>query len=104
LIKCHPHSRGVSELWEQRKVDSRDWRCRIANRAMRMVYQLVAGGQVWRGKGVDRQYLLGKLQEFHRLHKSPPEQSVRDMNEAIAWLPKSAYAAEAEPLSELAYG
>jgi hypothetical protein len=66
LIKCHPYYRGIAELWKQQKVDPRDRCCRIANRAMRMVYQLVAGRQVWRGKGVDREYLLAKLQEFHR--------------------------------------
>jgi transposase len=102
LIKCHPYYRGISELWKQQKVDPRDRRCRIANRAMRMVYQLVAGRQVWRGKGVDREYLLAKLQEFHRLHKTPLDQAIRDLHEAFAWLPKSAYAAEAEPLAELA--
>jgi hypothetical protein len=102
LIKCHPYYRGLSELWKQQKVDPRDRRCRIANRAMRMVYQLVGGRQLWRGKGVDREYLLAKLQEFHRVHKTPIEQSIRDMNEAFAWLPKSAYATEAKPLAELA--
>ena len=102
LIKCHPHYRGLSALWAQQKVDPRDRRCRIANRAMRMVYQLVGGRQVWRGEGVDREYLLAKLQEFHRLHHTPIEQAIRDLNEAFAWLPKSAYAAEAKPLAELA--
>jgi transposase len=102
LIKCHPHYRGLSELWKHQKVDPRDRRCRIANRAMRMVYQLVGGRQLWRGKGVDREYLLAKLQEFHRLHKTPIDQSIRDMNEAFAWLPKSAYASEAKPLADLA--
>jgi len=102
LIKCHAYYRGLSELWKQRKVDPRDRRCRIANRAMRMVYQLVGGRQVWRRKGVDREYLLAKLQEFHRVHKTPIEQSIRDMNEAFRWLPQSAYAAEAKPLEELA--
>jgi transposase len=102
LIKCHAYYRGLSELWKQQKVDPRDRRCRIANRAMRMVYQLVGGRQVWRGKGVDREYLLAKLQEFHRDHKTPIEQSVRDMKEAFTWLPQSAYAAEAKPLEELA--
>ena len=102
LIKCHPYYRGLSALWMRQKVDPRDRRCRIANRAMRMVYQLVGGRQVWRGKGVDREYLLAKLQEFHRLHKTPLEQAVRDMNEAFAHLPSSAYAAEARPLEELA--
>jgi transposase len=102
LIKCHPYYRGLSALWKQQKVDPRDRRCRIANRAMRMVYQLVGGRQLWRGKGVDREYLLAKLQEFHRLHKTPVDQTIRDLNEAFAWLPKSAYPAEAKPLAELA--
>lgn len=101
LIKCHPYYRGVSALWAQRKVDPRDRRCRIANRAMRMVYQLVGGRQVWRGHGVDREYLLAKLQEFHRVHHTPIEQSIRDLQEAFRWLPCSAYAEEAKPLMQL---
>ena len=100
LIKCHPYYRGLSALWTQHKVDPRDRRCRIANRAMRMVYQLVGGRQVWRGRGVDREYLLAKLQEFHRVHQTPIEQAIRDLHEAFAWLPKSAYADEAKPLAE----
>jgi transposase len=101
LIKCHPYYRGLSALWTQQNVDPRDRRCRIANRAMRMVYQLVGGRQVWRGQGVDREYLLAKLQEFHRLHHTPINESIRDLNEAFAWLPKSAYVAEAKPLIDL---
>ncbi len=103
LIKCHAYYRGLSELWKQQKVDPRDRRCRIANRAMRMVYQLVGGRQVWRGKGVDCETLLAKLQDLHHVHKTPIEQSIRDMNEAFAWLPKSIYTAEAKPLEELAH-
>jgi transposase len=99
LIKCHSYYRGLAALWSQQKIDPRDRRCRIANRAMRMVYQLVGGRQVWRGRGVNREYLLTKLQEFHREHKTPIEQSIRDLHEAFVWLPKSAYAAEAEPLA-----
>lgn len=102
LIKCHPYYRGLSALWMQQKVDPRDRRCRIANRAMRMVYQLVGGRQLWRGKGVNREYLLAKLQEFHRVQKTPLDQAIRDLHEAFAWLPKSAYAEEAQPLAELA--
>jgi len=68
---------------------------------MRMVFQLVSGRQVWRGKGVDREYLLAKLREFHRLHHTPIEQVVADMNEAFHWLPQSTHASEAKPLEEL---
>jgi len=101
LIKCHPYYRGLSGCWAQQRVDPRDRRCRIANRAIRMVFQIVGGRQLWRGKGVDREYLLAKLQEFHRVHGTPIEQSVRDLHEAFTWLPKSAYAEEAKPLAQL---
>ena len=102
LIKCHPYYRGLSALWTQQKVDPRDRHCRIANRAMRMIYQLVGGRQVWRGKGVDRECVLAKLQEFHRLHNSPLDQTIRDLEAACAWLPKSTHAEEAKPLAKWA--
>ncbi len=66
-----------------------------------MTYQLVGGRQVWRGKGVDREYVLAKLQEFHRLHATPLDQTIRDLEAAYAWLPKSTYAEEAQPLAQL---
>lgn len=107
LIKCHPYYRGLSAFWGLQKVDPRDRRCRIANRRVpacgwRMVYQLVGGRQVWRGKGVHQEYLLNKLREFHQNHHSPIEQSIRDLHEAFAWLPKESYADEAKPLAEVA--
>lgn len=102
LIKCHPYYRGLSALWAQQKVDPRDRRCRVANRAMRMVFQIVSGGKLWRGKGVNREYLLFKLREFHRIHKTSLETCIADLHEAAKWLPKSAYASEAKPLVALA--
>jgi len=102
LLKCHPHYRGLAALWAQQKVHPRDRRCRIANRAMRMVYQLVGGRQVWHGHGIDRDYLLSKLQKFHAEHDTPLDRVIGDLNEAFAWLPKSTYAAEAKPLAVLA--
>lgn len=103
LIKCHPYYRGLSALWTQQHIDPRDRRCRVANRAMRMVYQLVGGRQVWRGRGVDREYLLLKLQEFHRLHDTPITEALRDLHEAFVWLPKAEHAAEAKPLAKLVH-
>jgi hypothetical protein len=102
LIKCHGYYRGLSRLWQTQKVDPRDRRCRVANRAMRMIFQIVGGRQVWRGKGIDREYILYKLREFHRAHHTPLEQTVVDLNEAFVWLPKSTHASEAKPLVEMA--
>lgn len=102
LIKCHPYYRGLSSFWEKQKVDPRDRHCRIANRAMRMVFQLVSGRQVWSGKSVDREAILSKLREFHRDHHSDLDRMFADLHNAFAWLPKSTYASEAKPLQELA--
>ena len=102
LIKCNAHYRGLSALWAQQKVDPRDRRCRIANRAMRMVFQLVGGRQVWRGHGIKREYMLSKIREFHRDHSTPLDQTIRDMNFALNWLPKPTYEEEAQPLIDMA--
>ena len=67
-----------------------------------MVFQIVSGRQVWRGKSIDREAILYKLREFHRAHLTPIEQAVVDLNEAFNWLPKSAYGTEAKPLAEIA--
>ena len=69
---------------------------------MRMVFQIVGGRQLWRGRGVDREYLFSKLQTFHAGHSVPITRSVAELSEAFAWLPKSSHAAEAVPLAELA--
>ena len=74
----------------------------MANRANRMVFQIVSGRQVWRGKGIDRESMLFKLREFHRLHGTPLDETVADMHAAFEWLPKATYAEEAKPLAELA--
>ncbi len=102
LIKCHSYYRGLAAIWAKRNVTVVDRQVRMANRANRMIYQVVSGRQVWRGKEVDREYLLFKLREFHRTRGTSLKQTVVDMNEAFAWLPKSTYAAEAEPIAELA--
>lgn len=102
LIKCHPFYRGLAAVWKLRGIATADRQCRMANRANRMVFQIVSGRQVWRGKGIDREYLLWKLREFHRLHGTPLDETVADMNAAFEWLPTATYAEEAKPLAELA--
>lgn len=102
LIKCHPYYRGMAALMAAQKVTPLDRQSRIANRAMRMVFQLVGGAQVWRGKGVDQEYILEKLREFHRMHSTPMDIVIGQLYEAVHWLPKSTYASEAKPMQEFA--
>lgn len=99
LIKCNAYYRGKSELWKQRGVDSRDIRCRVANRAVRTIFQMVSGRKLYHHPSrLDRGYVLDKLLNFHNEHGSPPHQTLRDIQNATAQIPKHEYSAEAVPL------
>lgn len=102
LVKCNAYYRGKSELWKQRGVDPRDIRCRVANRATRTVFQMVSGRRLYdHPSRLDRQYVLDKLLAFHSEHGTPPDEILRDLQEAVAQIPPSQRAAEAEPLRKI---
>lgn len=99
LLKCNAHFRGKAQLWKQQGVDARDIRARIANRATRVVFQMVSGGQVFRHpSGLDRHYLMDKLTEFCREHQMTPDRTLNVLTHAAEQLPKSAQASEASRL------
>lgn len=99
LIKCNAHFRGKSALWKQRGVDARDIRCRVANRAVRTVFQMVSGRRLYHHPSrLDRRYVLDKLLDFHQKHHTPPHEILRDMQHAADQIPKHEQAAEAVPL------
>jgi transposase len=99
LIKCNVHYRGKFQFWKQRRVDSRDIRCRIANRAVRPVFQMVSGGKLYRHPSrLDRGYVLDKLLAFYRAHQTPPHEIVDDLKQAARQIPKPDRLEEAAPL------
>ena len=101
LVKCNAHFRGKFQLWKRQGVDSRDIRCRVANRAVRSVFQMVSGRRLYRHPGrLDRLYVLDKLLVFHREHGTPPHEILRDLNRAAAQIPNHEHAAEAVPLQQ----
>jgi transposase len=104
LIKCNAHFRGMSELWKRQGVDARDIRCRVANRAVRTVFQMVSGRQLYHHPSrLDRDYVLDKLLEFHQEHHTPPHEILRDLKRAAEQIPKHEQTAEAVPLRERYY-
>jgi transposase len=99
LIKCNTHFRCKFELWKQRGVDHRDIRCRVANRAMRSVFQLVSGRRLYHhASRLDRDYVLDKLLEFHQHHQTPPHEILRDLKLAADQIPPHEQPAETAPL------
>jgi len=99
LIKCNAHFHGKFEFWKQRGVDSRDIRCRVANRAARTVFQMVSGRRLYHHPSrLDRCYVLDKLLDFHQQRNTPPHLILRSLNCAAAQIPKQQREAEAAPL------
>lgn len=98
LIKCHGYYRGRAELMRSKKVATRDIECRIANRANRMVFQLVGGKQVWRGHGVNRDYLLRKLMLFEQSRQTDVSRIASDLTAAAMHLRGAVAQAEARQL------
>lgn len=99
LIKCNNYFHGKFLLWKKQGVDSRDIRCRVANRATRTVFQMVSGRQLYRHPSrLDRGYVLDKLLAFFREHDTPPHEILRDLRQAAEQIPRRDYATEAVPL------
>jgi transposase len=99
LLKCNAHYRAKFQLWKQQRVNARDIRCRIANRAVRPIFRMVSGGELYHHPSrLDRSYVMEKLLTFHRDHNTPPHEIVRDLQQAAKQIPKHAYAEEAGPL------
>jgi transposase len=101
LIKCNEYWRGKYHYWKSQGHDPRDLRCRVANRITRTVFQMIAGRKLFQhASRLDRGYVLNKLLDFHREHKSPMDVVLADLKAATDQLPIKDYADEAIPLLE----
>ena len=102
LIKCNEYWRGKYQYWKSQGHDPRDLRCRVANRVTRTVFQMVAGKKLFKHSSrLDRGYVLNKLLDFHREHKSPMDVVLADLKAATDQLPIKDYADEAKPLLDV---
>jgi transposase len=99
LLRCNAHFRGLGESWRAAGDHRRAIVVRAAKRFCRIAYALVAGRRVYRHPSCrDRHYILEKLGMFYHDHETISEQVLRDLHEAVSWLPPGDYAAEAERL------
>jgi transposase len=101
LVCCNQHFNLLGHHWKAAGKDPRDVRIRVANRFCRISLQMVAGRQVFRHPGLQgRHYILDKLIAFHRQHETSGPELLRDLQAAVAQLPRPEYQAEAGPLHE----
>jgi hypothetical protein len=101
LICCNHHFNILGHHWKAAGKDPRDVRIRVANRFNRIAFHMVAGRQVFRHPCLQgRHYILDKLTAFHREHETAGPELLRDLEAAVAQLPRTEYLAEARPLHE----
>jgi transposase len=98
LLLCNASFRRLGQRWHAQGVDPRIRHVRVAKRFSRIAYQMVAGRQVFRHPSCQKRHkILEKLSTFHSDHDTPIDQLLRDLKAAAVWVPRSEYAAEAEP-------
>jgi transposase len=101
LLSCHPYFRALAESWRRAGDDPRRIVVKVAHRLCRILYQIVAGRQVFcHPQYKERHYILDKLLAFHEEHGSAAAAILADLEAASPHLPRGAYAAEAAPLRE----
>jgi transposase len=99
LVRCNDHFRASAARWLGQKKDKRDIRVRVADRFCRIAFQVVAGDQGLRHPCLQkRHYVVKKLIHFYDEHNIDIEETKSDLDAAVAHLPCSEYASEAEPL------
>jgi hypothetical protein len=104
LIKCNPHFRGLAGLWKSQGKDARDSRVKVACRFCRILYQIVAGRQVFAHPGQRRRdYILRKLIAFHQDYATAIPVVLTQLQKAIEQLPRNSHKEEAQSLSAELY-
>jgi hypothetical protein len=101
LIKCNEHFAVLAAGWRLRGKDARSVRVQVAGRFCRIAYQMVAGRMIFRHPCTQqRDYILDKLIRFSLEHRTVPDQLSRNLDVAVAQLPRAAHREEAAPLAE----
>jgi transposase len=101
LVTCNEHFGSLNKKWREAGKDARDIRVKVACRFSRILYQMVAGSQGYHHpSGRHRHYVLDKLIKFHNDHSSEITIINRDLEIAVAQLPRAERGVEAAPLAE----
>ena len=101
LIKYNEHFRVLAAGWRLKGKDPRDTHVKVASRFCRIAYHMVAGGKTYRHPcSQQRDYIIQKLIRFSIEHAIETDRLLRNLDAAVARLPRSAHREEAAPLAE----
>jgi transposase len=101
LLTSNRWFKQLSASWTATGRDPRWRRVKVASRLCRILYEMVAGQQVFcHPKYQGRHYLLKKLATFHQEHGSDAATLGADLEAAVSQLPAAAYVVEARQLRQ----
>lgn len=101
LINHNDHFRVLATGWRLQGKDPRDTHVKVAGRFCRIAYHVVAGATTYRHPcSQQRDYVIQKLIRFSMEHDIASDQLLRNLDAAVARLPRSAHREEAAPLAE----
>jgi transposase len=99
LVTCNHHFRARADQWRRLDKDPRWIRVKIAKTFSRLAFAMIAGRRLFAHRCCQpRHYILSKLLGFHSEHGTPLTLVQRDLEAAIAQLPRNIHAQEARPL------
>lgn len=102
LLKCNAHFRALAAVWKAQGKAPQRAHVKIACRFTRILYQIVAGKQVFQHPSCrQRDYILAKLFPFLRNHDVVPENIHTILQTTIEQLPTNTHKDEAIPLQPL---
>jgi transposase len=101
LITHNDHFRVLATGWRLQGKDPRDTHVKVAGRFCRIAYHIVAGETTYRHPcSQKRDHVIQKLIRFSNEHDVVSDQLLRNLDAAVARLPRSAHREEAAPLAE----
>jgi transposase len=101
LVKCNDYFKVLAAGWRLKGKDARSIRVQAAGRFSRIAYQMVAGRMTFQHPCArQRDSILNKIIIFSHEHFTALDQLLRNLDAAVAQLPRAAYRAEAAALAE----
>jgi transposase len=99
LVTCNHHFRARADQWRHLDKDPRWIRVKIAKTFSRLAFAMIAGRRLFAHRCCQpRHYILSKLLAFHSEHGTPLTLVQRDLEAAVAQLPRNVHVEEARPL------
>jgi transposase len=101
LVTCNHYFGARAGLYKLADKDPRWIRVKVAKSFSRIALAMLSQQRLFAHPACQqRHYILEKLLAFHREHDTPMPQVLADLDLATQQLPRSAYAAEAQPLAQ----